>query len=89
MKFRGFCDWLTRIVIVGFWVLIKCAGVLVGNVFALIDPGVPLPHIVETRTGEISYNGVGNTVCSVWTFCLDCQFSTRVRRICVIIIKAL
>ena len=37
----------------------------------------------------ISYNEVGNTVCSVWTFCLDCQFSTKVERICVISIEAL
>ena len=36
-----------------------------GNFFSFIDPGVPLPHSVETLGEVMSYSGVGKTLCSV------------------------
>ena len=56
-----------------------------GGAVAFREPGVPLPHSFEILAGVMSYKGWGNALCSVCATWRACQFSTHVRRNCVMV----
>ena len=59
-----------------------------GGAVAFREPGVPLPHSFEILAGVMSYSSWGEVLCSVCAMWCACQFSTHVRRNCVIVMVA-